>query len=838
MAGVLKIGAAANIDTPPTSLDDSFADLETGGDSNTTGAGTGPLEVRRTFRNAANPGLTSWTLGPWSTDITLHGVSVSWISFKGGLWNMTNGDFDNGIDAFMSSMPNGHHAVMTFRHEPENDNIDAALWRDAQKYFHHYVRSNAGAFPQKTFEVAPVLMGVTFDPQNGDDLTLWVPVYEAGDTVPSGFSIGSPAWDVFGIDFYDLNNDAWRTREWFPTNGNIGLDSYLSLIVAEVNSYPGASYSRSQLKYGLAEMGTKKADSPSTEAVDWWEEILSEALADESWLAYITWFHNDAEGGNAPWDMPGSIQAEIKTNTATRYPGGATYIRKTFLDSFDVADTAGTIYVRKTFLDSFNVSSSDYDLTGEGLEARVGGDYLNIRENTLEIELAVEERSIAEFQIETDQTTDIRRGETVNVYLDGELFFAGFAVDPERILALPSDRVRWRVTAADFHQILDRRVVAGVWSDLTAGAIIRDIAKDHLEGVTVGQVDDGPTLEEFIVDYRHASDVFEELAELAGFTWWIDQYRKIWFVERSSVAAPWALKWAVIDDGPELSSQNPEYRNRQFIKGAKDETDEQTETFAGDGETQSFTVGYPISRKPTITVDTGGGPVTQSVGIRGVTTSAQWYWSKGSPVVTQDSGETALGSTDELAVTYRGQFPIVVLAENADEVARMATVEGGTTTGRYDQVDSETSMTRRNQAFQAATTRLYTYGSEIQTIDFRTDKDGLAPGQLLRVTVPEFGLDNTQFLLETVVARDVYGDVWYYVTGSTGPGGKWTRYWRWLNKRRDEFIPADQVDTDTVVATLEQTSEAWTWAEAVVTDVYACPVPATDLYPSTTLYPC
>src|SRR5690606_35609516 len=81
-------------------------------------------------------------------------------------------------------------------------------------------------------------------------------------------------------------------------------------------------------------------------------------------------------------------------------------------------------------------------------------------------------------------------------------------------------------------------------------------------------IHDGPDISEFIANYRPATEVINRLAEVAGFVWFIDEEKRLHFVERGRFEAPFTLTQ---DDmrqrSPQVEHSAPEYRNRQYMMG-------------------------------------------------------------------------------------------------------------------------------------------------------------------------------------------------------------------------------------------------------------------------------
>ena len=91
------------------------------------------------------------------------------------------------------------------------------------------------------------------------------------------------------------------------------------------------------------------------------------------------------------------------------------------------------------------------------------------------------------------------------------------------------------------------------------------------------------------------------------------------------------------------------------VYGTTDLTALQMETHAGDGHRRQWVVAFPFGMAPIAIVN----GTLKAVGIKGVDTGKDFYWSAGDPVLTQDSGVMALADNDTLQIIYVGRFPVV-----------------------------------------------------------------------------------------------------------------------------------------------------------------------------------
>ena len=461
---------------------------------------------------------------------------------------------------------------------------------------------------------------------------------------------------------------------------------------------------------------------------------------------------------------------------------------------------------------------------------------------TLQVRNTIGERSTASFvanDIENSLGAVFAPGGTVEIVHSGVKIFGGSIERAAQTKVGPNTAKRqYQVDCVDWNQICDRRIIAETYESTPAGDIVTDLVSKYLagEGVSCGQgsVQQGPIVVEAVFNYVPATTALDKLAELAGFSWWIDPEKVLHFVERATYSAPWVLDSALKFRELQIERSREGYRNRQYIKAGKDITDPQTEQFKGDGASRTWTVGFAIAKVPTVQVN----GVTKTVGIKGIDEGKDFYWNKGDPVITQDPGGAVLGTSDTLEVTYQGFFDVVVLTDDYAAIEERKSIEGGS--GYYEAVEDEPYLSSREAAIQAANARLRKWSKLMKRLTFRTYEPGLGPGQILTVNLPDRGLVAEEFLIETVDLSEETPGVWLYsVRAVSGEAvGGWTKFFKNMASRGQAFVIRENIREDQVLLRLVQSQEGWSWAEQHTQTVFACPIPSVSLYPSETLYPC
>lgn len=485
-----------------------------------------------------------------------------------------------------------------------------------------------------------------------------------------------------------------------------------------------------------------------------------------------------------------------------------------------------------------------------------------IHKNTFSIEDVLDERSHCAFTvIDTEGTMVFRKGQNVEVFND-QLIFAGVINTCQSMRIANGPDKEHVLSVIDWHYLADKRIIAKAYEDEYIGDIIRDIVDIKLseEGVTIDRlehttflssdfhveypyistVESGPLITEAVFNYIRVSEAIESLAEKANYWWKIDQYKKLFFVTKTAYTAPFIITSNVCNkDSISVINGNNQYRNTQYIKGVRDITDEQIERYSGDDETQSFPVGFPVAKVPTVEISTDGGSWTlQTVGIRQLESGKQWYWSKGSNIISQDESGTPLSGptdstvADRLRITYEGEFEIVMKSEIEEEILAQAAIDG--TTGIVEDVADLPNTTGRTSAIENANAKLARYAVVGKHLSFRTWKKGIQTGMLLTVDLIDHGLNNEQMLVESVVITYEDNMLWYQIKAVDGPGNQnWTNFFGTLAAKGLSI--RENVQEDQVLVTVAEFDKTWEAANNpnIFKQVYA----ANDLFPSDTLFP-
>jgi hypothetical protein len=455
---------------------------------------------------------------------------------------------------------------------------------------------------------------------------------------------------------------------------------------------------------------------------------------------------------------------------------------------------------------------------------------------------AIEERSVFTFTLwETDQNKQYVKGMPVEFAFQNMVLFRGFI---EKATATKWSREGtdqftfvWDIDCIDNHYLADKRIVAFAMENTEAGTAVQKIVDDYLsqEGVTVGAIQQGSELAQIQFNYIPASEALDKLAEAADYIWYIDHDRKIYFISRSTNAAPWSLTRLDIFGTAKVESGNPQYRNVQYIKGGRETTDIQTEIFYGDGENRTFTVGYDIAEQPTVEVSINGGEwVSQTVSVKGAEEEGQWVWKEGDKTASQNRDVEPLTDADRVRIQYRGMFPVIIRSKVDSAILDRQSVEG-TGTGLVEEVEQDTSLDSVRAGLESANSMLTKYGQINTTLSYRTERSGLRPGMIQPVFLPEHGLNGTELLIESINLVEEDTIPIYEVKAVLGPAsGSWTKFFLKTERQIKNIVQAGVKNGESLVIPLMFEKD---WAEAERPNIFTVVLPSESTLPTETTMP-
>jgi hypothetical protein len=452
------------------------------------------------------------------------------------------------------------------------------------------------------------------------------------------------------------------------------------------------------------------------------------------------------------------------------------------------------------------------DLAGKNIYAVIAGENVgNIRRDSLSIQHRIEERSVASFQIvDEGDGYYFEYGQEVLIYdFDGLRLFGGLISEAKKTAIKPDwSVVLHDISCTDYQALADRRVFLEAYEEATGAEIVYDILAVLAEdGVRDGNIQLGGDLENLSFNRVMCSEALDKVAELCGYTWFIDEFKRLYFIARGTYPAAWDIvDGSKIRRGQlDIINGNPEYRNIQYVQGGQALTSTQTESFVGDGTARSFTLRYPPAKQPVITLNGN----SQTIGIKGVNTSGfDFYWSKGDLVIAQDSAGTILQPTDVLTIQYIGTYRLIAKASQYAEITRQKIAQGFGS-GKIENVTKDAAVQSQDSAIAMARAKLLHYAIIGTKIRYETFYNGLAAGVIQNVDYAAAGLVDKEMLITSIDIGSEKNKIIYRVEACTGPvEDSWEKiFCRLADETKRQS--AESLGEADVIQGLEEFSKIW-----------------------------
>lgn len=363
--------------------------------------------------------------------------------------------------------------------------------------------------------------------------------------------------------------------------------------------------------------------------------------------------------------------------------------------------------------------------------------------------------------------------------------------------SLPGKPYCWSATCASWQGLAARRVVPPpipqVLTDVDGDVAFRTVVLDYLSNDSVSVT--APTgLPQITIACAVGANIGQLLDQIVSllstadqaYYWTSDAWRNYILGTRAGTAAPWD-----VSDGSDLYagdtpnqqsitvSGNQLANNVTFI-GQSTLLNALNATFLGDGTTTVFNTPLVVGAAPTITLNSG----SQTVGILGVDTGKDWYYSQGSTAITQDAGGTVLAASDTLVVSYLTATPAVAQSPNVGSLQQLQAIEG--TSANYDYNSSITQPILPADLLALANGYEAEYGEPATTCQFYTLRPGLATGQLQTIALPDAGIPSGSYLIATLQMTLVDNViVWQYTAfGGANIGNALTQLTQFINRNQ------------------------------------------------------
>ena len=338
----------------------------------------------------------------------------------------------------------------------------------------------------------------------------------------------------------------------------------------------------------------------------------------------------------------------------------------------------------------------------------------------------------------------------VEILDNGSKIFGGSVVEVEDSVEGLLQKIR--ITAKDHTHEMDRFLVVDVFENTTVDAIIQDIVDNVLPaGFTTNGVEVTNDVEFAAFSYEQPSKVLQQLAELTGADWYVDENKDIKFFLKNTQTAPFNLT----DTGENyffnslrIKQDVKNLRNTIYVRGGEFKGDLFTEDQEADGDAKVFVQGFRYSNI-TVKVDA----VAQTVGIDNLDEPADFdclYNFQEKAIKFRDDNKPTAGQV--LEVTGNPHIPVIIKTKENVSIGQF---------GEFEHKIIDKSIDSKEGARQRAKAEIIAWAEEVSEGEFRTKKSGLRVGDNINVQSDIRGIDE-DFIINRITTRLQTPDTFIY----------------------------------------------------------------------------
>lgn len=313
----------------------------------------------------------------------------------------------------------------------------------------------------------------------------------------------------------------------------------------------------------------------------------------------------------------------------------------------------------------------------------------------------------------------------------------------ERVVA--SKILEYDLECADYSFYLKRKLVTERYEGMTAEAVIDDIIATYASDFTTTNVIAIIDIESVSFNRLTVAECLQKIADALSYVWYVDYDQDIHFFAKNTELAPYDItdtssnylynSLAIVEDISQI-------KNSVLVQGGEAESDAtRTELFSGDGTKTTFPMANKFSETPTILVGTSA----QTVGIDFLDDDGSFdvMWNFNEKYIRFTAGNIPGSGTNNISVTAKYLFPIVVRVPSPASIAEF---------GTYEFAITDKSIVSQDEAIDRALAELQSYQNQLYEGSFKTYTSGLRSGQVINIASTQRGKD-IDVLIQSVEMR-------------------------------------------------------------------------------------
>lgn len=328
--------------------------------------------------------------------------------------------------------------------------------------------------------------------------------------------------------------------------------------------------------------------------------------------------------------------------------------------------------------------------------------------------------------------------------------FAGFIVRRDNS-AEDYKVLNYVCECVDYTRLLQKKMVVENYENMTVTAIIQSmVAKYAPYSINTTTYVDCPKVITYIsFNYEPVQQCLQKLADIAGYDWYIDYNKNLWFKSTITNSAPFSLtdtNGNYSFSSLRIRKDNSQVRNTIIVRGGNYYGSKRTDKILCNGTDFAFPLPYKYRD---FSASLTGNPLDIGIDFSSDPEQHHALWNYEEKVLRfKNTDIPSVGAT--LSVSGEPLIPVIVKVKNPTAIAAMFSAEG--IAGDYEYAIVDNNLTSKEEARDRANAELLAYAESLEEGEFITETSGLMAGQTISINSDAHGI-NENFIIRQVTAR-------------------------------------------------------------------------------------
>ena len=336
------------------------------------------------------------------------------------------------------------------------------------------------------------------------------------------------------------------------------------------------------------------------------------------------------------------------------------------------------------------------------------------------------------------------------IITDGSKIFAGHIVRVEQ-QGLDYKIIRYKCTCVDYTRLLQKRLVSESYENTTVEDIITDLISKYYSGYgfTTTNISCGIEIDKIGFEFVSLQSAITRLAEIVGYTWWVDYDKNIYFKNKGLTSAPFGLtdtNGNYVFKSLVVRKDNSQIKNSIIVRGGYYYGIRKFGKLICDGSKYQFRTPYKYRA---FTASLTGQDLKVGIDFSGNADDYDCLYNFNEKTIKFKEVDTP-SATSTLSFSGEPRLPVIVKIADSAAVDAMYSSEGETE-GDYEYLIVDKSLKSKEEARDRAEAELVAYANTVEEGSFETETSGLAAGQTIYIDSDAHSVDES-FLIKEVVS--------------------------------------------------------------------------------------